>query len=103
MYRIGRNWKSLLRFAAEFIFYIGIKVNMNSKQFVVVIIFILLSTTIVTATIFMSQVSAQAPPIGLFGNPHDFRTGPPIPSCNADFHQGPPDDTLKGCRETPGR
>ena len=38
----------------------------------------------------------QSPPIGLFGNPHDFRTGPPIPSCNADFNQGPPDDTLKG-------
>jgi hypothetical protein len=75
---------------------------MNSKQSVVVIMFMLFST-IVTATISMLQVSAQAPPIGLFGNPHDFRTGPPIPSCNADFHQGPPDDTLKGCRETPGR
>lgn len=52
-----------------------------------------------------SSVSAQGkanPPIGLFGNPNDFRPGPPIPSCNADFNQGPPGDPLKGCRDTPG-
>ena len=48
----------------------------------------------------MAQGKAD-PPIGLFGNPNDFRPGPPIPSCNADFNQGPPDDPLKGCRDTP--
>jgi hypothetical protein len=59
---------------------------------------ILLTITIVVS---IPPVMAQNPPIGLFGNPHDFRPGPPIPSCHADFHQGPPDDPRKGCRGTP--
>jgi hypothetical protein len=59
-----------------------------------------LSTTVVSVPIARAQGHAD-PPIGLFGNPNDFRPGPPIPSCNADFNQGPPDDPLKGCRDTP--
>ena len=61
--------------------------------------FMMLSITVVAVTIPVSFVSAQGkahPPIGLFGNPNDFRPGPPIPSCNADFNQGPPGDLLKG-------
>lgn len=59
-----------------------------------------LSITITTMPIARAQGKAD-PPIGLFGNPNDFRPGPPIPSCNADFNQGPPNDPLKGCRDTP--
>jgi hypothetical protein len=65
--------------------------------FVVIFLVLMTLSTIVS----IAPARAQSPPIGLFGNPHDFRTGPPIPSCNADFNQGPPDDTLKGCRDTP--
>lgn len=36
------------------------------------------------------------------GNPHDLRPAPPIPSCSADFRQGPPDDEIKSCRDTKG-
>lgn len=61
-----------------------------------------LSTIMAPIPIAMAQGKAD-PPIGLFGNPNDFRPGPPIPSCAADFKQGPPDDPLKGCRDTPGR
>jgi hypothetical protein len=43
---------------------------------------------------------ARTEPIHI-GNPNGFRPGPPIPSCSADLHQGPPDDLIKGCRITP--
>lgn len=44
-------------------------------------------STVIPVTVSMSLVNAQPqPPIGLFGNPNDFRPGPPIPSCNADFN-----------------
>ena len=51
----------------------------------------------------ISQVKAQStkPPISVVGDPHDFSSGPPIPSCKADFNQGPPNDPLKGCKFTP--
>ena len=65
--------------------------NPMATCFVVILVLMTLSTIISIA-----PAMAQSPPIGLFGNPHDFRTGPPIPSCRADFHQGPPDYTLKG-------
>ena len=58
---------------------------MNSNQNVLMAMFMMLSITVVAVTIPVSFVSAQGkahPPIGLFGNPNDFRTGPPIPSCN---------------------
>jgi hypothetical protein len=66
----------------------------------------LVSMTLLTTTIVVSIPPATAqgkadPPIGLFGNPHAYRLGPQIPSCNADFHQGPPDDPRQGCRITP--
>ena len=48
----------------------------------------------------VSDANAKEDPVKI-GNPHDFRPGPPIPSCNADFHQGPPDDDIKGCRDSP--
>jgi hypothetical protein len=60
-----------------------------------------LTTTLSTTITSMPMAKAQNPPIGLFGNPNDFRPGPPIPSCRADFNQGPPDDPIKGCRDTP--
>ncbi len=48
--------------------------------------------TLATLTIFaiailvnMPSAIAQADLVKI-GNPHDFRPGPPIPSCNADFH-----------------
>jgi hypothetical protein len=46
-------------------------------------------SAVIPVTVSMSLVNAQPqPPIGLFGNPNDFRPGPPIPSCNcnADFN-----------------
>lgn len=58
----------------------------------------LISMTLLAAT---TTVVAQSPPISVIGNPHGFSTGPPIPSCKADFHQGPPNDPLKGCKFTP--
>jgi hypothetical protein len=77
----------------------------NSKATSFATIFLMLMT-LLTITTVVSIPTARAqgkadPPIGLFGNPNDFRTGPPIPSCNADFNQGPSDDPLKGCRDTP--
>jgi hypothetical protein len=75
---------------------------MNSNQSFLAAAFMILST-VIPVTVSMSLVNAQPqPPIGLFGNPNDFRPGPPIPSCNADFNQGPPNDTISGCRVTPG-
>jgi hypothetical protein len=74
----------------------------NSAAISFAAIFLVLMT-LVTTTIVVSipHAKAQSPPIGLFGNPHAYRPGPPIPSCNADFNQGPPDDPIKGCRDTP--
>ena len=59
--------------------------------------------TVVTVGSSISQVKAESskPPISVVGNPHGFSTGPPIPSCKADFNQGPPDDPVKGCKFTP--
>jgi hypothetical protein len=64
---------------------------------------VLTLATVVTIGSPISQVKAQStkPPISVVGNPHGFSTGPPIPSCNADFNQGPPNDPLKGCKFTP--
>ena len=59
-----------------------------------------LSTTITSLPIAKAQGQGP-PPIVHIGNPHDFRPGPPIPSCNANFHQGPPNDPIKGCKDTP--
>jgi len=67
------------------------------------ILMTLLATTTIVASIPRANAQGKAdPPIGLFGNPNDFRPGPPIPSCAADFDQGPPNDPIKGCRDTPG-
>ena len=62
---------------------------------------LILMTLLTTTTIVVSPASAKENPPVKIGNPHDFRPGPPIPSCAADFHQGPPNDPIKGCRDTP--
>ena len=55
----------------------------------------------------LAQTSPVLPPVAkqLFGSgtegPNAFRPGPPIPSCNAQFHQGPPDDSIRGCMDSP--
>jgi hypothetical protein len=64
-----------------------------------ILIALLAATTTIVVSI--SPSKAQSPPISVVGNPHGFSTGPPIPSCKADFHQGPPNDPLKGCKFTP--
>jgi hypothetical protein len=61
---------------------------------------IMTTVVVVQTPLALAQGNAH-PPIGLFGNPHDFRPGPPIPSCSANFNQGPPNDPIKGCRVTP--
>jgi len=48
----------------------------------------------------VSIASAHLTPVKI-GNPNDFRPGPPIPSCNAEFNQGPPGDDIAGCRISP--
>jgi hypothetical protein len=73
------------------------------KKNLVFMIFMVATSIVLMSLSPFSSVSAQTPPIGIFGNPHDFFPGPPIPSCNAHFNQGPPDDTLKACRDTPGK
>ena len=64
-----------------------------------------LMATITVVAVHTSSAFAQLgngkPPISVVGNPHGFSTGPPIPSCSADFHQGPPNDPSKGCKLTP--
>ena len=59
-----------------------------------------LSTTVTSMPIAKAQGQGP-PPIVHIGNPHDFRPGPPIPSRNANFHQGSPNDPIKGCKDTP--
>jgi cystathionine beta-lyase/cystathionine gamma-synthase len=63
--------------------------------------FVAMSLLLMTLLAAATTVVAQSPPISVIGNPHGFTTGPPIPSCKADFHQGPPNDPLKGCKITP--
>ncbi len=75
---------------------------MNSNPALSTTLFTILLTQVLVVSISLSLVNAQTPPIGLVGNPNDFRPGPPIPSCNAEFNQGP-DDPISGCRVTPGR
>ena len=58
---------------------------------------ILLVLTPLLTIVSIEMASARETPVHI-GNPHDFRPGPPIPSCNANFHQGPPDDPIKGCK-----
>jgi hypothetical protein len=71
---------------------------MNSQQMTLMGALVIMSIILSVQNIPFLSVEANKPP--KLGNPHDFRTGPPIPSCSADFHQGPPDDELKGCRDT---
>jgi hypothetical protein len=74
---------------------------MTSNQSFLPVAFVMV-LTVIAITISLSLVNAKTPPIGLYGNPNDFRPGPPIPSCNAEFNQGPPNDAISGCRVTPG-
>ena len=55
---------------------------------------------ILSIIVYTPHAMARTSPVKI-GNPNDFRRGPPIPSCNADLHQGPPDDPIKGCRDSP--
>lgn len=89
----------LLISPGDFISYLAL-VNLMSPFITIASILVIVSAFGVTA-VSLSFASAQGPPTGMFGNPNDFRPGPPIPSCNADFHQGPPNDEISGCRETP--
>ena len=85
-------------------YYLGTSIVTCILLLTMIVIVRVLMATISTTVTSMPIVRAQGkadPPIGLFGNPNDFRTGPPIPSCNADFNQGSPNDPLKGCRDTP--
>jgi len=79
------------------------KLTMNLNQSFSMAMFLMVLISGVTLLLSLSFASAQSPPIGLYGNPNDFMPGPPIPSCNADFNQGPPDDPMSGCRATPSR
>ena len=67
------------------------------------------STVVMIAACLLSvlPVSAKTSPIlppvpkilfgGEYQGPNVYKPGPPIPSCNAEAHQGPPDDLLRGC------
>ncbi len=35
------------------------------------------------------------------GGPNNLRPGAPIPGCNSESHQGPPNDDIEGCFDTP--
>lgn len=74
---------------------------MSSRQTAFLEIFMILSIVMGAVIILsVSVASAQTTPVKI-GNPNDFRPGPPIPSCNAEFKQGPPGDDIAGCRESP--
>ena len=74
---------------------------MRSRQTEFLEIFMILSIVIGAVIILSGSVaSAQTTPVKI-GNPNDFRPGPPIPSCNAEFNQGPPGDDIAGCRISP--
>jgi hypothetical protein len=60
----------------------------------------LLGVVVEESVVSIPNASARANPVKI-GNQNDFRLGPPIPSCNADLHQGPPDYPIKGCRDSP--
>jgi hypothetical protein len=69
----------------------------HSRQTAFLKIFMILSIVMGgTIILSVSVASAQTTPVKI-GN-HDFRPGPPIPSCNAKFKQGPPGDDIAGCR-----
>lgn len=56
---------------------------------------------VVTLMLITSEVNANKggePPFNM-DNSHDFRPGCPIPNCDANFHQGSPDDDIKGYNE----
>jgi hypothetical protein len=81
-------------------FYLCFKLLIRQKLLFSFVITLAITTTYVATMCPVHTVEANKPP--KLGNPHDFRPGPPIPSCSADFHQGPPDDDIKGCRDTQG-
>ena len=71
--------------------------NRATTSFAAMFLVGLLTFSIVAVLTYIPISMAKTTPVKI-GNPHDFRPGPPIPSCNADFHQGPPADVIKGCR-----
>ena len=74
---------------------------MRSRQTAFLEIIMILSIVMGAMIILsVSVASAQTTPVKI-GNPNDFRPGPPIPSCNAEFKQSPPGDDIAGCRESP--
>ena len=73
---------------------------MRPRQTAFLEIFMILSIVMGAVIILsVSVASAQTTPVKI--NPNDFRPGPPIPSCNAEFKQGPPGDDIAGCRVSP--
>lgn len=79
---------------------------MNKQKTVLSILVLLVSCAVVISIIPRpaSAVVGLPPPnakvTNHIGNPHDFKPGPPIPSCNA-HPAGPPDDPIRGCKATP--
>jgi len=73
------------------------------------VVMTMLATTTIVAPIPQAIAQGQGPPPpGVLqgppthvGNPNDLSTGPPVPNCNAidqgNFN-GPPDDTMRGCK-----
>jgi hypothetical protein len=81
-----------------------------SKKLKLWFIISLLSSAMVTGLPIVSSdftVWAEANPLpkDLFtgGGPNNLRPGPPVASCSGVFHQGPPDDDITGCFETPSK
>jgi hypothetical protein len=74
--------------------------NRATTSFAAMFLAGLLTFSIVAALSYIPTTMAKTTPVKI-GNPHYFRPGPPIPSCNAEFHQGPPGDDIKGCRGSP--
>ena len=74
---------------------------MSSRQTTFLEIFMILWIVMGPVIILsVSVASAHTTPVKI-GNPNDFRPGPPIPSCNAEYKQGPPGDDIAGCRVSP--
>jgi hypothetical protein len=65
------------------------------------VVITMFATITIIASIPQAKAQSTKLPISVVGNPHDFSVGPPIPSCKADFNQGPPNDPLRGCKDTP--
>jgi hypothetical protein len=80
---------------------------MSKLQVLVIISLLITVMLMVPAALYNHIVWAEAHPLPkeLFqgGGPKHLSPGAPVPSCNANGHQGPPDDDIRGCFETPSK